>query len=109
AIGITHRSRKLFAGEIFFTNPRSNDRQILDHEHAIERVFFHWKKLKRAPAFAQRFLLPPESGIDDSEHAPWRSVIWLSLDGFLLLRACTSKSQLRLLLVVSHARDNAFR
>ena len=61
-----------------------------------------------ARRLAQGVLLPPESGIDYTEHAPCRAVIWLSLNGFLLLRARSSKSQLRLLLVVCHARDIAF-
>src|SRR4029077_18452937 len=108
-MGVVDRRGKLFAGEIFFTNPRSNHRQILHHEDAIDWVLFHWKKLKRAPSFAQRFLLPPESGIDYSEHAPRRTVIWLSLDGFLLFRTRSVKSQLRLVLVVCHARNNALR
>ena len=57
---------------------------------------------------SQGLLLPPESGIDYTEHAPCRAVIWLSLDGFFLLRARSSKSQLRLLLVICHSGDNAF-
>ena len=69
---------------------------------------FPRKELNRAPAFAQSLLLPPERGIDYTEHAPWRAEIGLSLDDFLLLRACSSKSQLRPVLVVCHARDNAF-
>src|SRR6266403_3016932 len=109
AIGVTDRSGKLVAGEIFFANPGSNHREIFHHEDAIDWVLFHWKKLKRAPSFVQRFLLPPESGIDYSEHTPRWAVIWLSLDGFLLLHARSSKSQLRLVLVVCHARNNALR
>src|SRR5207249_7450762 len=108
AIWATDGSGKLFAGEIFFTNPRSNHRQILDHHHSIDWVLFHGKKLDRAPSFAQGLLLPPESGIDYTEHAPSRGVIWLSVYSFLLLRACSSKSQLRLVFVVCHAGDNAF-
>src|SRR5207244_11196109 len=65
-------------------------------------------QLNGASSFAQGLLLPPESGINDTEHAPCRAVICLSLDGFLLLRACSSKSQLRLVLVIGHACDNAF-
>src|SRR5438067_2576306 len=80
----------------------------MDHERTIEGVFFHGKQLDRAPAFAQGLILPPESGIDYTEHAQCRTVIWFSLDDFLLLRARSSKSQLRLLLVVCHTRDNAF-
>src|SRR5215469_3602045 len=99
---------KLLAGEIFFTDPGGNHRQILDHDHAIDWVLFQGKKLDCAASFAQGRLLPPESGIDYTEHAPCRAVIWLSLYDFLLLRAGSSKSQLRLVLVVCHARDDAF-
>src|SRR6266516_6120387 len=99
ASGGTDDSNNLFAGEIFFTNPRSNHRQIFDHEHTIEWVLFDGKQLDRVPSFAQRLLLPPESGIDDTEYAPCRAVICLRLHGFLLLRASSSKSQLRLVLV----------
>src|SRR6266516_1111055 len=63
AKGAADGNGKLFAREIFFTNPRSNHRQILDHDHAIDWVLFHGK-LDRPPAFAQGLLLPPESGID---------------------------------------------
>src|SRR5207247_9141404 len=101
-------SGKLVAGEIFFTKPGGNYRQILDHAHTIDWVLFYGKKLNRAPSFPQGLLLPPESGIDYSEHAPWRAVIWLSLYDFLLLLVRSGKRQLRLVLVVCHARDNAF-
>src|SRR5947199_7932491 len=84
AKGASDGSGKLFAGEIFFTNPRSSHRQILDHDHAIDWVLFNGKKLDRAASFAQGRLLPPESGIDYSEHAPCRAVIWLSLSRSLL-------------------------
>src|SRR6266516_7154568 len=99
---------KLLAGEIFFTNPRSNHRQILDHDHAVECVLFHGKKLNPPSAFLQGLLFPPESSVDDTERTPCRAVIWLSLYDFLLLYARSSKSQLRLMFVICHARDNAF-
>src|SRR5213596_2618338 len=64
ASGATDGSGKLLAGEIFFTNPRSNHRQILHHDHAIDWVLLDGKKLDRVPSFSQGVLLPPESGID---------------------------------------------
>src|SRR5439155_3712507 len=76
---------KLFASEIFVANPRSDHGQILDHVRAIHRIFFHGKKLHRAPPFAQRLLFSPESSVDQTKHAQRRAVIWLSLDDFLLL------------------------
>src|SRR5205814_8806392 len=91
-----------------FANPRRHHGHIFDHEHTIEWVLSHGKQLNGASSFAQGLLLPPESGIDYAEHAPCRAVIWLSLDGFLLLRARSSKSQLRLVVVIGHAGDNAF-
>src|SRR5438552_15809488 len=66
------------------------------------------KNLDRSPAFAQRFLFPPETGFDQTNHAPRRAVIWLSLDDFLLLRACSDKSRPRFLIVFCHTRDDAF-
>ena len=71
-------------------------------------IFFHRKKLNCAAAFAQRFLFSAEAGIDHAQHAPCRAEIWLRLDDFLLLCACSGKSQLRFALVVCHARDEAF-
>ena len=84
--------------------------KMFDHGLAIDCIFFHWKKLDRAPAFAQ---VPPLSGRDRHRSNPARTsagpIIWLSLDDFLLLRARSGKSQLRFVLVVCHARDNAFQ
>ncbi|PYL38402.1 MAG: hypothetical protein DMF34_07070, partial [Verrucomicrobia bacterium] len=60
------------------------------------------------PAFAQRFLLPPKTGVDQTKHAQRRAIIWLSLDDFLLLRACSSESRPRFAIVFHHASDNAF-
>src|SRR5437762_4592043 len=99
---------KLFAGEIFVTNPCSDHRQILDHVRAIHCIFFHGKKLNRAPAFAQRFLFPAQPGVDQTKHAQRRAVIWLSLDDFLLCRACSSKSRPRSLVVFRHTSNDAF-
>src|SRR5205823_1606039 len=62
-----------------------------------------------AASFVQGLLLPAERGIDHSENGQCRPVIWLSLESFLLLRPRSSKSQLRVLLVVCHAVDNAFQ
>src|SRR5439155_195036 len=92
----------------FVTNPCSYRRQILDHVRAIHCIFFHGEKLDRAPAFAQRFLFPPETGVDQTKHAQRRAVIWLSLDDFLLLRACRSKSRPRFLIVFCHTSNDAF-
>jgi hypothetical protein len=55
-------------------------------------MLFHRKKLDCAPTFSQRFLLAPESGVDQTNHAHRLSVIWFSLDDFLLLRARSSES-----------------
>jgi hypothetical protein len=53
-----------------------------------------------------------QSGLRDAPErrcaAPCRAVIRLSLNIFLLLCVRSSKSQLRLVFVVCHARDNAF-
>src|SRR4030095_13330100 len=104
----TEDERKLFTGEIFVTNPRCDHREILDHVLANKCIFFHGKKLDRAPAFSQCLLFPAETGIDQTQHAQCRAEIWLSLDGFFLLRACSDKSFPRFAIVVCHARDKAF-
>src|SRR5439155_2176768 len=99
---------KLFAGQILVTDPRSDHRQRLDHAHAMGRIFFHRKKLDRAPAFAKRFLFPAKASVDQTKDAQRRSVIWLGLDDFLLLRAGSSESRSRFGFVVDHTSNNAF-
>ena len=76
------RLAKLFASEIFVASPCSDHREILDHDRTLECIFFHGKKLNRAPAFAQCFLFPAESGVDQTKHAQRRAVIWLSFNRF---------------------------
>src|ERR1044071_1134815 len=68
---------QLLAGELFITNPGSDHRQILDHRWPSDGIFFHRQKLNRAAPFAQRFFLVPESGIDQTQHAPRRAEIRL--------------------------------
>src|SRR5581483_5765667 len=99
---------KLFASEIFVTNPRSNHRGIGDHQRTIDCVLFHRKKLDRTLAFAQRLLSSAESGVNQTKHAPRRPMIWLSLDGFLLLRPRNNKSGSCLVMIVYHTSDDAF-
>src|SRR5262245_53265477 len=104
----TQGNSKLFASEIFVTEPRSDHRQILDHHVATDLIFFYWKKLDRAPAFAQCFLFPTKTGVDQTKHAQRRPVIWLNLDDFLLLRAGSDKSGPRSTLIFRHSSDNGF-
>src|SRR5207249_1260989 len=104
-----NRDGKLFAGEIFVANPRSNHRQILDHCDAPERVFFYRTTVHRATAFAPGFFLPPESGVDQTKHAQCWTVIWLSLDNFLLVREGSGEDRrLRLGIVLCYTGDNPF-
>jgi sarcosine oxidase gamma subunit len=70
--------------------------------------FFHREKLDCTPAFAQRFLLAPESGIDQTKRTYRLSVIWLSLDEFLVLGARSSESCRRFGVVFGHTSDNPF-
>src|SRR6266403_4909985 len=60
---------KLFAGEVFVANPGSDHREVFDHGDSVNRILFHRKKLNCAPAFAQRFLLPFERSVDQTQHA----------------------------------------
>src|SRR6266700_7390417 len=99
---------KLFAGEIFVASPRGDHRQIRNHERAIDCIFFHGKKLDRAPAFAQCFLFLAKSRVDQTKHAHRRAVIWFRSNRFLLLRACSSERSPCFSLVFRHTSDNAF-
>src|SRR6266550_7700180 len=75
---------ELFASQIVVANPCGNLRQIPDHRLASDCVLFHWKKLDRAAAFAQCFLFPSESGVDQTKHTARRAVIWFGLHDLLL-------------------------
>src|SRR5262245_55068856 len=57
-------TRHLLAGEIIVANPGSDFSQTHDHARAVDCIFFHWKKLNRAPTLAQRFLLSSQGGVD---------------------------------------------
>jgi hypothetical protein len=85
----TGNQSELFAGEIFFPNPSRHYREIHDQQLAIDRVFFRGKQLDRAPAFAPGHLLPPESGIDYTEHVQREETIWVSENAFLSSRQFT--------------------
>src|SRR4030095_2790964 len=104
----TNGDSQLFAGEILLTNPSGDHRQILDHCDAINRIFFNCEKLDCTTAFAQRLLLPPQGGVDQSQHTQRRTVMWLGLDDFLLLRARSGESPSRLVFILAHTSDNAF-
>jgi hypothetical protein len=60
---------KLIAREIVIANPRSNQREVLDHTPPTDCIFFNRKQLNRAPSFAQRFLFSAQAGIDQAKHA----------------------------------------
>ena len=76
---------------------------------AVDRILFHGKKLNRAPAFAQGFLFPSQSGIDQTKHAsvPGRHLVEPEPVFSCSARAAV-KAQLRFVLVFCHASDNAF-
>src|SRR5262249_1941506 len=84
---------KLFGGEFLGTDPRSDHRQVLEPRGTLGRIFLDRQQRPRAPAFAQRVLPAPQPGVDQTKHTPGRPVIWLSLDDFLLLCACSRKSR----------------
>src|SRR5262245_32886049 len=60
----TDRDRKLFAGEIFFTDPRGDHREVFDHTFSVNRIFFYGKKLNCAAALPQCFFFPPQPGVN---------------------------------------------
>src|SRR6266403_1098725 len=93
---------KLFAGEIFVTNPRSDHRQIFDQVGAMGRIFFHGKKLDRAPAFAKRFLFPAKTSVDQTKEAD------RGLASSLVIRAITPSTNGRLKNTFSLARPIGF-
>src|SRR5262249_48964993 len=65
---------KLFAGELFVTDPRSDHRQVLEHRGTLAGIFLDRHQLHRAPAFAQRVLSAPRPGVDQPKHPPGRPV-----------------------------------
>ena len=105
---MTDRLGKLFTGKIIFANPRSDHREIGDHLHAVQRIFFHRKKLDGAPAFLQCICFPAESGINQAEPAQRRTVVCFGLEDFLLLGARRSESELRFFIVLGQTSDDAF-
>ena len=112
AVGETARDAdsggELLQGKIFVANPRSNHCEILDYCGTVERIFFWGKQRGCAASFAQRFVFPFQSGIDQTKCAQRHRVIWLGLDNFLLVRPCSGEIRPRFVLVFRHSRDNAF-
>jgi len=83
-------------------------RKIGDHDAPTDCIFFYWKKLNCSPAFADRLLSPPKSCVDQNRGRLTRAVVWLSLNDFLLLRACNSKGQPCFCLIIDHTSVNTF-
>src|SRR5438128_11154468 len=83
--GRTDGDGKLFAGEIFFANPRCNQCEVSGEVLPDKRILFQRKKLKCAAAFSQRFLFSAEAGVDHAQHTPARAETGLRLDNFRLL------------------------
>src|SRR5262249_39313612 len=99
---------ELLNGEIFIANPSSDHCQISHHQDLHRYIFFRTNKLDSTPAFTQRFLLPPEIGVDQPKQAQVHAISRLRLDDFLLLCACGDKSRLCLPSLFCQARDEAF-
>src|SRR5438477_4181282 len=100
--------RQLFASEIFLASPGGNHRQILHHRDAAQRILFDRTELHCPSAFAQRFLFPSKTGVDQTKDAEGWAVIWLSLDGFLLLSPCSRERRPHFGIVPFHPCDNPF-
>src|SRR5581483_4677920 len=99
---------KLLAGQILIPRPCGDHRRIRDHNRAVNCIFFYRKQLDGAPGFSQRFNFAPKSSVDQPKHAQRGTVVWLSLDFFLLFGPCNCKSGSRLLFVLHHQSDHAF-
>src|ERR1700746_414823 len=66
-------------GEIFFTSPCINHGEISNQRRALDRVFANRRQLDCAFAFANRVLLIPEYGINDTKRAKCSRIIRLLL------------------------------
>src|SRR5439155_26853999 len=66
-------------GAIFFTSPCINHGEISDQRCPLNGVFANRRQLDCAFAFANRVLLIPEYGINDSERAERSRIIGLVL------------------------------
>lgn len=62
-------------------------------------------EFNRPPSFAQCFFFSPEAGIDQTEDAERRAIIWLGLHDLLLLRTNGGERGPRLGFVLHHPRD----
>src|SRR5438132_12513981 len=65
--GVANGDGKLLTGQSVVANPSRDHRKIGDHDAPTDCIFFHWKKLNCSPAFADRLLSPPKSGVDQTE------------------------------------------
>src|SRR6266566_4718362 len=64
---------------IFITSPRVNHSKISDQRCPLDGVFANRRQLDCAFAFANRILIIPEYGINDSERAERSRIIGLVL------------------------------
>src|SRR4029077_13557683 len=86
-----HYLSQSFNCAILVARPRINDREILNHPRAIDRVFADGDQLDRALAFADGVLFVSESSINDTERAKSRCVIGLVAHDLLKFSSSAGK------------------
>src|SRR5205823_6253693 len=102
-----HGCFELLELQIFFANPRCDDRQVLDDSDAVDGILVHWKQLYSAPSFLKSLLFSPQRGIDQAKGGQRRAVIRLRLHTLLLLSAGGCERFSRLRFVPHHSRDES--
>src|SRR5215471_20367644 len=104
----TDSNGKLLASQVVVACPCGDQREILNHCWHPDRVLFDRTKLDGATSLAQCFFFASQSSVDQTQHAPRRPEIWLSLNYFLLLGPCGHECDARLVVVFGHAIDKPF-
>src|SRR4051794_1013314 len=105
--GKAYNFGELTVGGGFVADPRINDREKALDEDSVAGIALHREELDRVPSFRDGFVLPPEPGIDQGEHAVSRSVIALFFQGLHLPLARGEKSGLRPRVIAAQPRDQS--
>src|SRR5438874_2442398 len=97
----------MFQGEVLLAHPCGDDGRIVDHGLSVNRILFHRHQLDSTSAFAQRFLLAAQAGIDQRKNTKSGSIIRVRLHDLLLLWTNRRKSRARLCFILSHPRKES--
>jgi hypothetical protein len=98
----------LLKGLIFFTNPRVDEREINNEFGAVHDVFVQRRELTGALTFANRVILPPKGGIDQSQDPDARGVVRLFANNLFLRDSGAIERRFRACLLSEGARYKSF-